>query len=164
MWLLMQHCIELIHYFDERKCYVLGHKLLDLNRLSYKPPDLITRFSWDVNIQSMHEKEFAVTWVGSLINCCKSNWDRTIFYPSKMFVSLLHNSVGFALKSPKAIIENRLLLLSVSCVNLKLSANISKISRAWQRNLDTFQQSLISKFLHSTKNWVPITFQGKELG
>ena len=38
-------------------------------------PGSITSFGWDVNVKSMHEEEFALRWMGSLINCCKPNWD-----------------------------------------------------------------------------------------
>ena len=66
-----------------------------------------------------------------MINSCKRNWDviASIFKPSKDVVSLLYQVVVFALKLPMATIKKVLLLVSVSKVNSRLSANVSKVSR-----------------------------------
>ena len=61
-----------------------------------------------------------------LINCCKLNWDVivSIFKPSQDVVSFLYQLVVFALKSPVATIEKGVLLVSLSKVNSRLSANV----------------------------------------
>ena len=77
----------------------------------------------------------------------------SIFKPSQEFKSFLYQLVVFALKSPKATIKNRFLLMIVSRVDSKLSANVSKISQVWlgdlckQRKLHNFPTILISKFI-----------------
>ena len=40
-------------------------------------PDSISRLGWEVNNRSIYEDESVKIWVGSLINCCKPNWDVT---------------------------------------------------------------------------------------
>ena len=59
-------------------------------------------------------------------------------------MSFLYQVVVFPLKSPMATIKKRLLLVSVSKVNSRLSVNVSKVSSALlddlykQRKLHTF--------------------------
>ena len=53
----------------------------------------------------------------------------SIFKPSQEFISFLYQLVVFALKPPKATIKNGFLLMIVSRVDSKLSANVSKISQ-----------------------------------
>ena len=36
--------------------------------------DSITELSWEVN-RWIYEDESVKIWVGSLVNCCKPNWD-----------------------------------------------------------------------------------------
>ena len=132
-------------------------------------------FGSDVNIKLIHEEiykeEFTVRWVGSLINFWKPNWDVMVldFNPSYRSISFLYQLAVFALKSPKATIENGFLLTTVSRVNPKLSEYVSNIFRVWrgdqykQRKLHNFPPILISKFMHSFKNWMLITFKGKKL-
>ena len=61
-----------------------------------------------------------------------------------------------------ATIKKGLLLVSVS-------AKVSKVSRIWlgdlckPRKLHIFPPMLISKFMHSFKNWISGTFNGNEL-
>ena len=114
----------------------------------------------------MHEEEFAVRRVVSLINCCKPNWDVivSVFKHSWEFISLLYQLDVFALKSPKATIKNGFLLTIVSKVNSKLSANVPKLSRVWlddfykQKKPHNLPPILISKFIHSLKNLMSITW------
>ena len=35
----------------------------------------VARLGWEVNNRSVYEDESVKIWVGSLVNCCKPNWD-----------------------------------------------------------------------------------------
>ena len=84
----------------------------------------------EAKIKSIQEEEFPARRVGSLMNCCKPNWYMitSIFKPSQNVVSFLYQVVVFPLKSPMATIKKRLLFVSVSKVNSRLSVNVSKMS------------------------------------
>ena len=67
-----------------------------------------------------------------------------------------------------ATIKKGLLLVSVSTLSSRLSANTLKVSRVWlgdlykQRKLHTFSPVFISKFIHSFRNWISSTSNGSE--
>ena len=92
----------------------------------------------------LYEEEFAVRGVGSMINCCKPNWDATVstFKSWEEFISFLYQSVVFALKLPKATTKNGYLVMIVSNVNSKVSANVSKVSGVWLGDLYKQRKSI----------------------
>ena len=57
--------------------------LSDNDNLCEEKNEYITRFGWDVKIKSIHGEEFPVRWVGSLLICCKPDYDviASIFKP-----------------------------------------------------------------------------------
>ena len=81
----------------------------------------------------MQEEEFPKMWVGSLINCCKSNSEVTasILEPSYVVLSCLYQFEDLVLKSPRATVRNGFWLLILSNENCKLFANSSKESENW---------------------------------
>ena len=70
-------------------------------------PDSITMFDWLVKIRSIHDEESPIKCVGSLIICCNPNWEVTpsVLEPWYVVISLLHQRLDFALKSPRATVR-----------------------------------------------------------
>ena len=98
-------------------------------------------------------------WVGSLIDCCRQNYEVTasILEPS-YFVSLwLYQLKDLVLKSPRTTIRNGFWLLILSNESCKLSANSSKKCEDWLvdrykgMKLHNFTPIKISKIKHSCR-------------
>ena len=64
----------------------------------------------------MQEEEFPKMWVGSLINCCRPNFEVTasILEPSYVVLSRLYQFEDLVLKSPRATVRNGFWLLILS--------------------------------------------------
>ena len=118
----------------------------------------------------MHEDEFLVWGVGSLINCCSPSWDvmPSIFEPWYDVLSLLHQRFYLTLKLPRRTVRKGLFVKIVSRFSSKFFRNVSKSSWDWlvERNeimkLHNFSLIRISKLMHSCRYWMSITFNGRK--
>ena len=131
-------------------------------------PDSITRLGWEVNITLMQDDESVKICAGSWIKCFKPNWDfiTSIFQSSYVVVSCLYQLYDLALTSMNLHLSSRMtikygfLLVILSKLGSKLSANFSKTSDDWlgkrykEIKLHNLPPNNISKFAHSSKHIV----------
>ena len=126
--------------------------------------DSITRSGWEVHNRSIHEDESVEVWVGSLINCCKPNWDviTSALGPSWAALSCLYQFDYLTIKSPRATIKYGLLLVILSKFSSQLLAKSSKVSGHWVGEqysyikLHILPPNNTSKFMHSSSEYLII--------
>ena len=114
---------------------------------------------WEVNIRSIRDDESVKTCVGSRINCFRPNWDviASILEPSYVVVSCLYRLDDLVLKSPRVTIKYEFLLVILSKLSSKLSANFSETSsdclgeQHKEIKLHNLRPNYISKFMQSSK-------------
>ena len=93
-------------------------------------PDSITKLDCEQKSKSMHDEEFPIICVGSLMSCCNPKFDvkPSILEPSYVVLSDLHQVFSLALKSPKITIKKGFLAAISSIFNSRLSIKVSKVS------------------------------------
>ena len=90
-------------------------------------------------------------WVGSLIICFSPNWEvmASVLEPSKVVVSPVYQLLDFALKSPMATIKKGLVV-------------ITKVFKIIFGSDWFLSSNVISKVIHSLREWIFINFKGKK--
>ena len=95
--------------------------------------------------------------VGSFIICESSNWEvtKSSSEPSKLVISIEHQSLSLALKSPIITVRNGLPHDNASNFNVRFDLNVWNSSRVWLGDLQRWMKQqnllpmLISKVMHS---------------